>query len=99
MDIIFFLAGIVLLFKKKVKVSKTQELNGKPVKILGVLYLLPFTTGFFLGIILGPGRVNRIDFAFPVSLLMLIIVIAITVYFIIKKKVPVNQPVLPANKN
>ena len=41
MDLIFLLAGIVLLIKKQVSVSKTRVLKGNIVKFLGILYILP----------------------------------------------------------
>ena len=53
MDLIFLLAGIVLLLKKHVKISSKRELSGRPVKILAILYILPFAESFIQGFMAG----------------------------------------------
>jgi len=52
-DILFLLAGIVILFKREVRISQTRVLSGRSVKILTFLYFLPFASGFVGGIIAG----------------------------------------------
>jgi uncharacterized membrane protein YfcA len=50
-DLLFFLAGVVLLFRKEVHISRTRKLTGRPVMILALLYLLPFLVSFIGGLL------------------------------------------------
>jgi hypothetical protein len=45
-DLFFLLAGVVLLFKKEVHISRNRKLSGGIVRILAVLYIMPSAVGF-----------------------------------------------------
>jgi hypothetical protein len=57
-DLIFLIAGIVLFIKKEVRISRKRILSGRPVKILAVLYILPFVIGSILGFIAGANGID-----------------------------------------
>ena len=80
-DIFFLLAGLVLLFKKEVHISRKRVLSGRIVKILAVLYVLPFTVSFIVGIIItavGADPMNSIWISIPFT----VVAILTTLYFI-----------------
>jgi membrane protein YdbS with pleckstrin-like domain len=80
-DIFFLLAGIVLFFKKEVHISRKRTLAGRPVKILAILYILPFTVGF-LGSIFVSAIGADLSSVFWVSIPLVAIAILTTLYFI-----------------
>jgi hypothetical protein len=84
-DILFLLAGIVLLFTKKVRISKKRTLSGRPVKILATLYILPFTVGFIGGLIFSTSQTALLSISW-ISISFTIIAVLITLYFILFHK-------------
>ena len=100
-DIIFFIAGVVMLFKKSVRISSKRTLSGKPVKILAILYILPAAIGFFWGLLSAIGRVpadSSINTAFWLEIPIVCLAFAATIYFIFLYKSDV-QPQLTESKN
>lgn len=80
-DIFFLLAGIVLFFKKEVHISRKRKLSGKPVKILAVLYVLPFILSFIAGLFI-PALGLDISYGIWISIPLVVIAIFATLYFI-----------------
>jgi hypothetical protein len=90
-DIFFLLAGVVLFFKKEVRISSKRSLSGRPVKILAVLYVLPFVVGFVAGGFVQAGVIT-FEVAANISLPFVIIAILATLYLIFfhKDKSPIS---------
>jgi hypothetical protein len=86
MDIILLIAGIVLFFKKEVKISRKRQLTGRPVKVLALLYILPFVSAFLVGFVSRSAEVNIYNIAFTVSSGLIILAVLVTLYFIFSKK-------------
>lgn len=82
MDLLFFLAGIVLLFKKQVKVTAKKQISGRPLKILAFLYILPSTSSFILGIMFGPAIFDQFSWLLKVPFSLVILAMLVTLYFI-----------------
>lgn len=85
MDIILFLGGLVLLFKKEVKISSKRTLTGKKVKILGTLLILPFVVGFLGGLMVESGPLS-IEAVSRITLPLFVIAILAILYFIFFEK-------------
>jgi hypothetical protein len=80
-DIFFLLAGIVLLFKKEVHISRKRALSGWPVRMLAILYILPFAVGFVGSFVLSAVAVDPLA-AVWISLPFTTIAILTTLYLI-----------------
>lgn len=80
-DLFFLLAGIVLFFKKEVHISRKRVLTGRPVKILAVLYVLPFLASFLGGVAASTLRFDLV-YASWVGLLFAVLAVGATLYFI-----------------
>ena len=85
-ELFFLLAGIVLLFKKEVHVSRKRTITGKKVKILAVLYVAPFISGIVSGAI----QLNM-AYASWVSISLVVIAILVTLYLILFSKNEVQR--------
>ncbi|OHA66822.1 MAG: hypothetical protein A3I38_02460 [Candidatus Wildermuthbacteria bacterium RIFCSPLOWO2_02_FULL_47_10] len=80
-DIFFLLAGIVLFFKKEVHISRKRKLSGRPVKILAVLYVLPFAVGLIAGFFISAFKLDP-AYAIWISTPLVVIAILATLYLI-----------------
>lgn len=88
-DILFSLAGLVILIKGKVQITESRIVTGKSVRILGVLYLLCFPMGYMLRyIILQAGYDKYILLGFIYPLLLIILTI---IFVFAAKPTPPNQ--------
>ncbi len=90
-ELFFLLAGVVLLFKKEVRISKRRLLTGRPVKILAALYIAPFIVSFIAGL---TSEIATLDSnpLFWLSGALLLVAFFTTLYFIFfhKGTVPAN---------
>ena len=77
--------GVVLLFKKEVHISRKRTLAGRPVKILAILYILPFTVGFVASIFVSAIGLD-LSSVFWISIPLVAIAILTTLYFIVFHK-------------
>ena len=84
-DIFCLLAGVVLLFKKEVHISRKRTLAGRPVKILAILYIVPFTVGFVASIFVSAIGLD-LSSVFWISIPLVAIAILTTLYFIVFHK-------------
>ena|SRR3989338_1565563 len=80
-DIFFLLAGIVLFFKKEIHISRNRKLSGRPVKILAVLYVLPFTLSFIAGLFI-PALGLDLSYGFWISAALVVVALLATLYLI-----------------
>ena len=81
----FLLAGIVLFFKSEVQISKKRKLSGRPVKILAVLYALPFLVANAIGLIGGVLQVDTytvLGWSSYGGMPFVVVAILVTLYFI-----------------
>lgn len=81
-DLFLLLAGIVLFFKKEVRISSKKTLSGRPVKILATLYVLPFTVGFVASFVASAIGIDP-AFTFWLSMPLIVIAVLITLYLIV----------------
>jgi hypothetical protein len=84
-DILFLIAGIALLIKGEVHISRKRVLKGRAVKILGLLYVAPFVVTFicaFIASAIGFG----LTFVAPIGVVFVVIDILATLYFILFHK-------------
>lgn len=81
MDIVLFLGGLVLVFKKEVKISSKRTLRGQKVKILGILCILPFAVGFFGGLMVKQEVLSFQTLSW-ITIPFVIVAILTTLYFI-----------------
>ena len=80
-DIFFLLAGIVLFLKKEVHISRNRKLSCQPVKILAVLYVLPFIVGLIAGVFISAFGLDP-SYGIWISTPLVVIAILATLYLI-----------------
>jgi len=93
MDIFFFLAGIVLFFRKNIAISKKRKISGRPVKILACLYVLPFISSSVLAFFSGMVHVDPYTWVPQVGAVLVIVALVATLYYIFTTKGSASEAV------
>ena len=93
--IFFFIAGIILIFKKEMHITKKRTLAGRPAKILGILYILPYLIGVLVATLAKSGIVIP-DFVIWMMMALAPIAIIATLYLVLfyKPKTSRQPPLL-----
>lgn len=82
MDGIFLLVGVLLLLGKKLRILTPEQAASKPIKILGILYLLPFFQGFIVSYLKAASIITEPSWDVPLTAALMDLAMFATLYLV-----------------